>query len=347
MSERNCSDYTAYGYFKGRYHVGSDSVHGLDPAGSTQFLNAEFTGLQGSVITVSNNGDLRRTTATINATGDMSCKSLLSTDNDVWSGKPQGNLIVGSTPNTTVTGGDNVLIGQAAGAALTTCTNNIFIGNQCNSSVPTLSNQIATGSSAFCDGPNQICLGGAAVTEIRSNSDNVCNLGSSGKRFSNVVTNTLKNNQWLSVTNTAGIQLADTTACPVTLTGSDYDASQNGKVLSLLNGVMTPIVALGGGSALSGTFTEFRVQQSLNTESNVSLYIIKVGKMVTISIPQPPQFQANADMFSYICSHSDLQPAHLGGVTNGTTTVEWARTIGSFYLKHSSTANWPVGSMYL
>lgn len=67
------------------------------------------------MLNIDTNGIIGKSTATITGVGDLNANSLNSTLNNVFTGKGNNNLIAGNFPATSITGNDNVCIGQGAG----------------------------------------------------------------------------------------------------------------------------------------------------------------------------------------------------------------------------------------
>lgn len=86
------------------------------------------------------------------------------------------------------------------------------------------------------------------------------NVGSSSITAANhVITNIVRANTHNNNTNTAGIQITDTTVGNLILSGSAYDSTQNGKFLKLSNGQIVPDTAAGGDALSSATTTDHSV----------------------------------------------------------------------------------------
>jgi hypothetical protein len=86
------------------------------------------------------------------------------------------------------------------------------------------------------------------------------------------------------------------------------------------------------------------------TETDVSVYITKVDKMVTISIPQlSPVFTATSALLSsYIVTVDGLKPAHLTASTFVSDTsavgiIKWNYISNEHFLTFSTYSNWVVG----
>lgn len=100
-----------------------------------------------------------------------------------------GNLATVATPRI---GNNNICLGNAAGSNNTTITSagsdNVFIGSSANGDW-TLNNQIAIGKGANTTLVNECCIGNNLLSVIRTNGDNICDIGSTTKQFKNLYLN--------------------------------------------------------------------------------------------------------------------------------------------------------------
>lgn len=82
------------------------------------------------------------------------------------------------------TGYKNCSFGANSSVGLVSGIGNTSIGNE--TAISNNNYQIAIGYGAVCDAKNQCCIGSFLLSEIRSDSDAGCDLGSTGKRFRNL-----------------------------------------------------------------------------------------------------------------------------------------------------------------
>ena len=175
------------------------------------------------------------------AIGQSSLENLSSGIDNVCIGQSSGTVLTTANNNTAVgrrslytatTGGLNTCVGLQAGAAIISGNNNTCIGSLSNASA-SASNQISLGFDAVNDTDNSCVIGNILLANIRPSTNRVCDLGTTTQNFKDihgdkVILNTqAQSNRYYNNNGNAGIDIANTTAGNVTLTGSSYSGVVN------------------------------------------------------------------------------------------------------------------------
>jgi hypothetical protein len=123
------------------------------------------------------------------------------------------------------------------------------------------------------------------------------------------VTSSVNTNKCYNLSDSAGINITDTSIGNLNLSGSVYQTKNNHYLSLDANSNVTTTQGLS-----SKNYTDFRIKQSNGVETNISVYAQKFNEFVTLHIPAFSLASVNGDtsFFSYVCNEAALLPIDSG-----------------------------------
>jgi hypothetical protein len=151
------------------------------------------------------------------------------------------NVLLGYNSGSTInSGGGNICIGSSSGQNLTTGNNNVHIGTT-SVGASGLNNSIILGSGVTNGDNNSCVIGDNNIINIRPSSQRGCDLGTTSRNYKDIYGDKVilhtqaQSDKYYNKNGTAGIQIGNSTAGDVTLTGSDYSGGFANRVFTVSN----------------------------------------------------------------------------------------------------------------
>ena len=243
------------------------------------------------------------------------------------------NVLIGYNSGSTInSGGGNICIGSSSGQSLTTGNNNVHIGTT-SVGANGLNNSIILGSGVTNGDNNSCVIGDNNIINIRPSSQRGCDLGTTSRNYKDIYGDKVilhtqaQSEKYYNKNGQAGIQIGNSTAGAVTLTGSDYSGGlvnrvftvdTNGK-LQLSNAILDPA---GNLTASNTTLDSLTLKNNLNFDLDNSH---DVGTALTSarSIYYKTNLTGNTATFSGQINSSNILPITNNASDLGSNTLKY------------------------